>query len=175
MRKVAIIGLGNGMENAPDDWERWGLPWGGDSGLDRYFEMHSVMVRPYTEKYLQKLRELEVPVMMQQEMEALPNSERFPEAALALVNDYIESSIGYMLAYAIEQEVDKIGIYGVGAPFDDHYVYQRANLEYLIGIAVGSGLSVTIEGESDLCTSYWNAGLYGFDKENLRPGTEYVN
>ena len=68
----------------------------------------------------------------------------------------------------------RVHIYGVGAPFDSHYVQQRSNLEYLIGFARGTGMEVVVSEKSELLTSHWDAGIYGFDKENLRPGTEYV-
>lgn len=174
MRRVAIIGLGGGMHDAPKDVERWGLPWAGDSSYDAYFEMHAEGVRPYTDKYKEKLTNLDVPIIMQREMEGVPNSEAFPQSILHDVGHYLESSISYMLAYAIHVSVDVVDIYGVGAPFDSHYVQQRSNLEYLIGFARGRGMEVNIHKDSELLTSHWDAGIYGFDKDNLRPGTEYV-
>ena len=175
MRHIAIIGLGEGMNDAPKDLERWGLPWSGDSGYDLYFEIHSPIVRPYTSRYRAKLKGLEVPIVMQERMLEVPNSVPFPKDARDMVRGYLESSISYMLAYAIHEGVDKISIYGVGCPFDTHYVEQRSNLEYLIGFALARGIDVSTSDKSELLRSHWDAGVYGFDKENLRPGTEYVN
>jgi hypothetical protein len=174
VREVAIIGLGGGMADAPMSMERWGLPWSGDSGYDTYFEMHSTEVRPYTDAYKKKLRELEVPVFMQDAFDDVPNSRVFPKIAVERVGRYLESSISYMLAYAIFCHVPAVSIYGVGAPFDSHYVQQRSNLEYLIGFARGQGMDVTVSPNSELLQSHWTSGIYGFDKDNLRPGTEYV-
>ena len=174
MREIAIVGLGGGMGDAPTHIERWGLPWSGDSSYDLYFEIHADNVRPYTQSYKDKLAGLEVPVMMQKEMEGIPNSECFPTAAIGMIGSYLESSIAYMLAFAIFEEVDKINIYGVGAPFDSHYVAQRSNLEYLIGFARASGIEVEVQDCSELLQSHWDAEIYGFDKANLRPGTEHV-
>ena len=176
MRDIAIIGLGNGMNDAPKDMERWGLPWSGDSSYDIYFEMHADHVRPYTEAYKKRMRELEVPIFMQKALPDVRNTLTLPEDAAGCVGGYIESSIGYMLAYAayIADEVDRVSIFGVGAPFDAHYIYQRANLEYLIGMLIGLGVQVNIHPDSELMSSFWNAGMYGFDQDNLRPGTEYV-
>jgi len=175
VREVAIIGLGGGMEDAPMDVERWGLPWSGDSSYDLYFEVHHPDVRPYTQNYKDKLNDLDMPVVMQHEMEGIHNSEAFPMGAVNMVGGYLESSIAYMLAYAIYEAVDKVAIYGVGAPFDSHYVAQRSNLEYLIGFARARGTKVEIQDCSELLQSHWDAGIYGFDKANLRPGTEYVS
>lgn len=162
------------MADAPLYMERWGLPWSGDSSYDRYFEVHAPDVRPYTDQYRKKLSELEVPVVMQTVMEGVPNSEAFPQEAVDMVGGYLESSISYILAYAIHDGVEAIHIYGVGAPFDSHYVQQRSNLEYLIGFARARGVQVEVHEDSELLQSYWPAGRYGFDKANLRPGTEYV-
>ena len=163
------------MNDAPRDIERWGLPWGGDSGLDMYFEMHHKTVRPFTAKYIEKLTDLEMPVLMQERIEDVPNSLAYPEAAKSMVGHYIESSTGYMLAYAIHQDVDVIELHGIGAPFDSHYAHQRANLEYMIGIAQSRGITININEKSELMSSNWDAGIYGYDKNNLRPGTEYVH
>ena len=175
MRHIAIIGLGNGMEDAPRDVECWGLPWGGDSSLDMYFEMHHKTVRPFTDKYIKKLAELDVPVLMQEKMEGITNGVRFPKDAKEMMGNYIESSTGYMLAYAIWLEADVIELHGIGAPFDSHYVHQRANLEFMIGFARSRGIKIVINDKSELMSSNWGAGIYGFDKNNLRAGTEYVN
>jgi hypothetical protein len=175
MRHIAIIGLGEGMNEAPMSLERWGLPWSGDSSYDLYFEVHSRDVRPFTDRYKKKLSDLFVPVLMQERTEGVENSLAYPRAAVEMVGGYLESSISYMLAYAIYDGVEKITIYGVGCPFDSHYVQQRSNLEYLIGFARARGIDVEISDESELLQSFWSAGIYGFDKENLRPGTEHVH
>ena len=175
MRHIAIIGLGDGMNDAPRDVERWGLPWGGDSGLDMYFEMHDKTVRPFTDGYKNKLAELDVPVLMQKSMEGVPNSLTYPKEAKEMMDNYIESSTGYMLAYAIYLDIDVIELHGIGAPFDSHYVHQRANLEFMIGFALSRGIQIQINDKSELMTSNWGAGIYGFDQNNLRPGTEYVH
>ena len=48
----------------------------------------------------------------------------------------------YMLALAIYEGVDKVGIWGVDLHCDSEYSYQRPNMEYLIGLARGRGMKV---------------------------------
>ena len=71
--------------------------------------------------------------------------------------DYYVSSVSYMLAMAIcvpcgEKKVDEreIGLYGIDLSDDGEWEYQRAGNEYLIGIARGMGIKVTIPKESHL-------------------------
>ena len=74
---------------------------------------------------------------------------------------YLESSIAYMMALAILEKVDRIGIWGVDLHCESEYVYQRPNLEYLIGLARGKGIKVFIPPQSALL-SHANGKLYGF-------------
>lgn len=72
--------------------------------------------------------------------------------------DYIMSSIGYMIIYAILQNVDEISIYGVDMKGSDEYAYQRSNCEWLLGIASGMGIKIYIPEKSALLKSAWRYG-----------------
>ena len=79
--------------------------------------------------------------------------------------DYFQSSIAYALALAIAEITTsrkvldgtiipsfcEISLYGVDVSPDEEWAYQRANIEYLIGIARGIGIKVTIPESSALC------------------------
>jgi hypothetical protein len=72
--------------------------------------------------------------------------------------DYFQSSIAYAFALAITEIVkndwnivSEIALYGVDVSPDGEWVYQRANIEYLIGLARGLGIKVTIPETSALC------------------------
>jgi hypothetical protein len=153
---VAIIGLSPTTHNqAPfgdEEWELWGLPW--DEGYwvhyDRLFEMHDMRLlekensrRP--SGYLDRLREVDVPLYMQEEY--FPSAIKYP---FEMTAQYINSSIAYMLALAIYEGHEKIGIYGVDMKAEDEYGYQKPNIEYLIGLAEGQGIEVIIPKESPL-------------------------
>ncbi len=154
---IAIVGLSPTTHNqAPfgdPDWEVWGLPW--DEGFwiyyDRLFEMHDIRLiekdnsrRP--SDYIERLKNIDAPLYMQ---------ESYFETAIAypfheVPTEYFNSSIAYMLAMAIVEEPEKIGIYGVDMKGDDEYGYQKPNIEYLIGLAEGRGIKVLIPDESPL-------------------------
>ena len=180
-RQIAIVGLSpSTYEDAPwgdDEWEIWGLPW--DSMwelIDVHFEMHAIellkMSTILPPRYFDRLRSSKN-LYMQQEYEEIPNAKEYPlEEVKDKCGDYFNSSISYMLAYAIRlssllssvphSRVYKIGIWGVDmddieAPdsndpsYKTEYKYQRPNLEYLIGFARGLGIEVYIPEQSSLC------------------------
>jgi hypothetical protein len=64
--------------------------------------------------------------------------------------DYLMSTIGYMIAYAILQSPKEIMLYGVDMAASDEYAYQRANCEFLLGVAAGRGIKITVPEQSKL-------------------------
>lgn len=81
-----------------------------------------------------------------------PFSERYPfEEVSATVGDYFNSSIAYLLALAIHEGADRIGLWGVDMLDAEEYGYQRPNCEYLIGFARGRGIDVVVHETSPLC------------------------
>ena len=184
-RQIAIVGLSTSThEDAPwgdDAWEILGLPW--DSMwelIDVHFEMHPLELlkepkayRP--DGYFDRLRSLKN-LYMQQEYDEIPNAKAYPLARVKdKCSDYFNSSISYLLAYAIWKEASKIGIWGVDMAnitathpddpsFKTEFEYQRPNMEYLIGYARGLGIEVYIPEKSPLCK---------FQGEGIPLGTMY--
>ena len=152
--KVAIIGLASSThDQAPWDdvtWEKWGLPWD-DAGwpkMSRHFEMHDMrlLMSDYSrrkEGYFDRLKDCP----------ALYTQENYPFEAVgeSIGQEYWNSSIAYIMAMAIHEGAKEIAIYGVDMSGSDEYGYQRPNMEYLIGLARGKGVKVTIPKESELC------------------------
>ena len=160
--KIAVIGLSRTTHDlAPWDdptWEKWGMPW--DEGYwprcDRLFEMHDLrLLKSATcrkSDYLDRLRDLDIPLFMQFSYQEIPNAMGYPFGEVSSVTGNVwNSSIAYMLAMAIYENPEEIGLWGVDMKADDEYGYQRPNCEYLIGLARGRGIKVTIPDESPLC------------------------
>lgn len=159
--KVAIVGLSQTTHHlAPWDdpeWEIWGLPW--DEGywlrMHRLFEMHDLRLLESEHSkrkpgYLDRLRSVEVPLYMQEQY--FPEVTEYPFDAVAeTTGDYWNSSIAYAMALAIHEGAEKIAVYGVDMKGDDEYGYQKPNMEYLIGLARGMGIKVSIPDASPLC------------------------
>ena len=155
--KVAIVGLAPASHDlAPWDdpnWEVWGLAW--DSRrweCSRTFEMHEwpLLIDYTTAEYRSTLPEL--PGLYTADG-MVKGSTRYPldEVAKTIHGDYFCSSVAFMLALAIHEGAEEIGIYGVEMRAEDEYFYQRANLEYLIGLARGKGIAVHLPESSPVC------------------------
>lgn len=182
MRKVAIIGrCWSTRADAPwdQDWEIWSLAWDPLPVTHRIFEVHQnfrlyLGTQEDGDYHVGGLRMAKVPVYMIDPQPDIPKSVRYPiEEITALVgktsngHPYLESSIAYMVALAIHEGVDKIGIWGVDLHCDTEYDYQRPNMEYLIGLARGRGIKVFIPPQSALLTSehdvpygFWEAPVF---------------
>ena len=177
LRKVAIIGrCWSTRSDAPwdgKDWELWTLAWDPVPKTDRIFETHKhfrnyLGNREDGDFHVGGLRMAKVPVYMLEKHDDIPMSVKYPfEEVTQLIGKtvsgtpYLESSIAYMVALAIYEKVDRIGIWGVDLHCKSEYAYQRPNLEYLIGLARGKGIKVYIPPQSALLTH--ETGVpYGF-------------
>ena len=110
----------------------------------------------YRDGYEDRLKEI-THLYMQEAYRDIPNAIKYPlKEVSALVGDYYNSSIAYMLALAIFEEYDKIGIWGVdmdrqGEPgHADEYRDERPNCEYLLGFAKAKGIEIYLPDECPL-------------------------
>lgn len=172
--KVAIVGLSpTTHDQAPwgdPSWQIWGLPW--DEGywqrMDRMFEMHdmSLLTSQHSKRaqgYLTRLSHfVEVPLYMQRQYFDTAIVYPFGDVAGTIGGAYWNSSIAYAMALAIHEGAAEIALYGVDMAASEEYAYQRPNMEYLIGIARGKGIKVTIPDESSLC-KFNSGGIYFYD------------
>jgi hypothetical protein len=159
--KIAIVGLSPTTHDlAPwsdPTWEKWGLPW--DEGywahLDVAFEMHDMrLLKSEHSKrkadYFDRLRECST-LFMQDAYREIPGATRYPfNAVERITGRYWNSSIAYALALAICRAPEEIAIFGVDMKGDDEYGYQKPNIEYLVGLARGRGITVTVPDASPL-------------------------
>jgi hypothetical protein len=156
--KVAIVGLAPTTRHlvpwSDSSWEKWGMAWDFEHYLEfhRAFEIHDMAEMqaafPNVTEYLAKIGQCASLYMAE---EYLPGARRFPDEAVAGCGDYLCSSIAFMLALAIHEGAEEIGLYCVDMRADEEYFYQRANCEYLIGLARGRGIAVHIPEQSPLC------------------------
>lgn len=171
MRTVAIVGACSTYRLAPYQDPAIEI-WGIGRHLTRYrrvtrvFEMHARAIwEPYlrvTEhRYALDLAGAGCPVYMREQHADIPNSVAFPlDQVIAAIGDYFVCSFSYMLGLAIAEGVDRLELYGINLTAAEEYVYQRANVEHLLGIAKGRGVDVWVHHSSPLL------------KAGLRYGTE---
>jgi len=175
--KVAIVGFGETKDQAPFDdksVEIWGLNDLYDSipRWDRWFDIHdwetisdvkqnrSKTVR--TEKY----KEMTCPIYLMEKWEGIPNAVKYP---LKEIQDkfcgggkgYFTNQVSYMIAFALYEGADEIGLYGVDMLIDTEYSIQRPSVEYWLGIAAGMGKRVLIPSGSTLLKTKF---IYAYDK-----------
>jgi hypothetical protein len=189
-RKIAIIGkCSNSRGDAPLDlpgWEIWGLAWDPLPRADRYFEMHQnwrnfLGNEDDAARHKAWLAGLTVPVMMLQAEPDIPHAVAYPMERIGDLigrtcfgSVYLESSIAYMMALAMLEGADRIGIWGCDLATGGEYAYQRPNMEYLIGLARGKGIKVYVPAQNALL-SPCRTVPYGLDDPNAgravqRPG-----
>lgn len=176
MRKVAIVARGGTNCFAPfrdKEWEIWGLPWISYPRLTYAFELHSQQFYDDIEdSWLkqEKWREdfnRECPdVVTYCDLSRMggfnkPREYPFEEVAKSIPIFYFENSIGYMLALAIHERVDEIGLWGVHMFAGAEAELAAPCVAYMVGLAQGRGIKVTVAPGSPLFASNWVHGRYG--------------
>lgn len=174
-RQVAIVGSSpSSCDLAPfadPAWEIWGMAWRDMPRADRLFEVHDPARWPHYAGpyYLDRLKAFGASLTVRVPVDGLPGAIIYPTADVlarcALSNrpaDIFTSSVAYMLGLALlELGVgDRIAIFGVDMSADDEWAYQRPATEYLIGLALGSGIAVDVPEQSALCRANF---IYGAD------------
>lgn len=170
-KKVCILGTAESMGQAPFDdpsWEMWAHAMcinRRNRELPRYdllFEMHTKW------KWAQRVDELNQdgkPVIMQKHFDEVPASEPYPlDEVLETFPRYFTNSIAQMVALAIIRGYTSIGLFGVHLATDGEYVYERPNLEYLLGHAEARGIKLWIPDEANILKA---ALLYGYEENQV--------
>lgn len=174
-RKIAIIGKAASVAFAPwhdPEWEIWGMPWFSCPRLTRMFEIHDQEVADaysgvdeesnWFPAYLERFAD--VPVYCDpSRMHRFQNAIEYPlDGVMAFLPiPYLETTISYEIALALYEGVDEIGLFGIHMMGRSEYVWQRASVTYLIGLAQGMGVKVTIPPGSPLFLSGYQSGRYG--------------
>lgn len=80
-----------------------------------------------------------------------PNARPFPFKAIeAKYGQYFSSTPAWMLAFYLLEGYTEVGIYGIHLATEWEYIYQRPNMEFLIGMALAQGVQFTIPERSSL-------------------------
>jgi len=117
---------------------------------------------------IQRINQMRVPLIAPYKYEEIPLSEEFPlkECAERFGQPYFSNTIAYMIAYALLKGAKEIELYGVNQAGSHEYVEERPSVEYWLGIAVGMGVKITINGKDSQLLKYkgryGNGLLYGY-------------
>ena len=172
-KKVAIVGFAASSRNlAPFDDESYAI-WGLNQLYrhipreTRHFDIHANWREDNVEgtDHPQWLAECGMPVYMTQVEPSIPTSVRYPiEAVIRDVTgtDYFTSTVAFMVALALYERFEEIAIYGIDLIVGTEWDWQKACVEYLLGIAHARGVTVRIPPMSALLKQRWR---YGYEIE----------
>lgn len=185
-KRVAIVGFASSTRlKAPfndQSWEVWAMNqlYRFIPRATRWWEVHP-HTGPYSyiadqvagTDYMKWLRECPIPVYMISAHPEIPTSIEYPlqrlidEFGLRDVRPdmknkgYFHSTVDLMMALAISEGFEEIGIWGVDMLHDTEWGYQKPSGSFWLGMAKGRGVKITLPVESALLN---NEGYtYGYD------------
>jgi hypothetical protein len=192
-KKIAIIGSAPSSINlapyADPDWEMWGCSpgvFGVAPRTNAWFELHrfhpaqpgrngaagtvphfSAEYTSFLRGYQERFNSGDGVVFMTDPIDSIPGAVQFPfEPLIKEHGEYFwTSTIAWMLALAIDQQPDEIGLWGVDMAASEEYAYQRPACQHFIRVARERGIKVTLPPESDLMQP---PTKYGLDELNPR-------
>jgi hypothetical protein len=159
--KIALIGSApSSIRLAPyqdKDWMIWGCSpgvYGVAPRAEAWFELHRWEPgQPwFSPEYCLFLKSFKGPVWTSHKIADIPNSQVLPWKELVKKYGpyFFTSSLAWMMALAIEQKPQTIGLWGVDMSATEEYGFQRAGCQYLIMLARSMGIEVIVPPESDL-------------------------
>jgi hypothetical protein len=151
MRKVCIIGTTPSAEKAPYDdesWEIWGVSERHDyvTRLTRWFEMHDW--RDSNVRTAEWIAAQKANLERISKDAEIWDRDRVPvEKIKSRFGTYfLTSTIAWMMALAIDEEVDELMLWGVDMEDKIEYTDQRAGAKHFIGLAKFAGIKVHLDG-----------------------------
>jgi len=158
------------------------MPWVSCPRVDKLFDMHdnsfydkSSSEEWKNESWVDRIKD--APVYADKSRSHLPNYVEYPLDAVkeSIPYHYFENSIAYMMALAIHEKVDEIGLWGVHLRGTAEYEAERPSIAYLIGLAQGRGIKVYIPPGNPLLCSVWEAGRYGVNSKKRLKNPQYCS
>lgn len=183
MKKVAIVARGGTNCLAPfrdPEWEIWGMPWISYPRVDRVFEIHSQTCADEAEEWFRsggwvtefnaRCPDVEC-VCDPSRLHLFANASEYPlaEVMAGLPIATLENTIAYMIALAIHEGREEIGLWGVHMYASPEADFALASNAYLVGLAQGRGIKVTIPPGSPFLASNFIDGRYGVRCGHMRP------
>jgi hypothetical protein len=183
VRKVALCGSHSAsLEDAPwtdPSWEFWGhassRAWY-RRRMDRYFDLHpkACWTRggKKTDAYPKWLAQNTVPIYMQKHFDEVPASVAYPKGRILTefgdARPYFTNHAAWMIALAMTEGVNAIGLYGINYSVESEYLCQRGSAEYWLGRAAQAGIRIVLPRQ---CSLLAEPGLlYGYESHDTETG-----
>ena len=168
-RKIAVLGSAvSSVGLAPfgdPSWEIWACSPANKPipRADVWFELHNpeVKKREGLSEYLEWLKHRPFKLFMQAVHPDYPNSAEYPlKAVIEKWGPFWwTSQIAFMMALAILQKPEAIGLYGIDMAANSEYNQQRLACQFFIREILNEGIKLVVPPESDLLEP---APLYGY-------------
>lgn len=136
---------------------------------DRWFQIHhNWHERKYWAENTdqeQWLKDCPIPVYMISDEPNIPNAVAYPKEwvkAELKCHEYFTSSIAFMLALAIAEGFEEIGIYGIDLIVGREWAWEKPCAEYYLGVAHARGIAYHLPENSALL---WQSHTYGYEHE----------
>jgi hypothetical protein len=179
-KKVAIIGFSaTSVHLAPwhdAEWELWGMNQAYtlfERQPDRWFELHLPDAQPDVAlpSYHQDLAQFPCPVYMIEPDPKISTSVRYPLDRVRLITPtlyhrYFTSSAAFMIALAMAEGFETIGLYGIDCTIGTEYETQKPCIEAWCSLAIGRTIEVIIPPTSSLFKTPF---LYGYEAPKAWP------
>ena len=154
VRKVAIVGTAPSGVHAPyndESWEIWGVGCRASYVVraDRWFELHRLSGEPedWASEWRNSIKKWshDCEVWMLYPENLGPKIVEFPHQRITskFGTFFLTSTFGWMMALAIDEGVDEIGLWGVDMEYGTEYRSQRTGLRHFIDLARVLGIKIT--------------------------------
>ena len=182
--KICILGTGDGWQLAPkvntsivyglNDYifaEKYGIK------IDYLFIMDILDEKPQIVSGINNLKDVitrinkfNIPFISPFVYDEIPLSQAFPleQAYKEFGMLYFSNTIAYMICFAILNGAKEIELFGVNQASSSEYFYEKAGIEYWLGIANGRNIKIIINGDkSEVLGNKKRFGgnlLYGYNQ-----------
>jgi len=124
------------------------------------------------EDYKKKINDMGIPFISAYEYKDIKTYEPYPiiEIYETFRTEYFANTISYMIAYALLHGVEYIEFWGVNQAAASEFIMHKGCIEFWIGLAVGLGIGVKVEGAQSYVLRNPDGILYGYrlPAENLK-------
>jgi hypothetical protein len=153
--KIGVLGTAWHVTKAPFDdpsWELWAANVGQVPRWDRWFDLHddaSIDTYPGHREFLSSQTK---PVYLR--TKSIVSGQPYPlEVMTAKYGTwFFTSTIAYMLAMAIEEGPEEIGLWGVDLAHDTEYRHQKPGCRFFLQTALLKGIKVVMPPEAEVAT-----------------------
>ena len=157
VKEVIILGTGPTAVQCPYDGEVWGVNGAYQLKtqdpharkifrMDKLFLTHTLFREEGLMNFdVDAMTELGCPIISLHKVRWL-KTYRYPYARIVkkFKTEFFTSSIGYMLAYALDKKYNKLRLYGIDMVTRREYLLEKGGVEFWLGYAMGLGCEIFV-------------------------------